>query len=257
MENNKNYRTPAGDLLEVILTEQARKANLIDVISIESCEYKYGKMNYIDELSEQLEQYRFNLTNKYICLYALQGTPTSYNIPPELDKRINEIKNAIEVVRNSFDTPATTQPQQKETKIEQETIKTKPELKPEAVPIVFDILKDYFDKDEQTELKQIIETGNKANKKLLFKDNGNRLTDTFKKLFENHFIIRCQKIDLIDWVVLSFKYVYRGKVKEYKRDTVRKIISQNIQYCKNPLIEIKNGKIQKVEQPRIKKYNNY
>lgn len=252
MEKNKIYRTPVGDLLEVILTKHARKTNLIDVISIESCEYKYGKMNYIDELSEQLEQYRFNLTNKYICLYALQPTRPPYDLPPELDKRINEIKDAIEVVRNSF-----TQPQQTETKIEQETIKTKPELKPEAVPIVFDILKDYFDKDEQTELKQIIETGNKANKKLLFKDNGNRLTDTFKKLFENHFIIRCQKIDLIDWVVLSFKYVYRGKVKEYKRDTVRKIISQNIQYCKNPLIEIKNGKIQKVEQPRIKKYNNY
>lgn len=145
----------------------------------------------------------------------------------------------------------------KETETEQETIQIKPKFIPEAVTIVIDILKNYFDKNDQTELKRIIETGNKANKKLLFEGNGNILTDTFKKLIEHNFIIRCQKLDLIDWIVSNFEYMYRNKVKKYTRNTVSKIISQNNQPCKYPLIEIENGKIQKVEQPRTKKYNNY
>lgn len=88
-------------------------------------------------------------------------------------KHIDELLNFIEekVLLSS---------QQADTRTEDEIIELKPVLKPEAVPIVFEIIKDYFKPEQQTALKQVIETGNKANEKLLFKDNGNRLTDTFK-----------------------------------------------------------------------------
>jgi hypothetical protein len=145
-------------------------------------------------------------------------------------------------------------PQQNETKTEQEIIEMKPVLKPEAVQIVFDIIKDFFSPEQQTELKQIIETGNKASEKMLFKTNGNRLTDTFKKLIEHDFITGCQKKDLINWISLNFTFIHRKKVKVFNYDTVEKTISRNDNPCQSPLIEIKNGQIQKVEQPRTKKY---
>jgi hypothetical protein len=145
-------------------------------------------------------------------------------------------------------------PHQTETKTEQETIELKPILKPEAVQIVFDIIKDFFSPEHQTELKQVIETGNKVGKKLLFKGNGNRLTDTFKKLIEHDFITGCQKQDLINWIISNFTFTQKNKVKAFVYDTVEKTISRNYYPCKSPLIEIKNGQIQRTEQPRTKKY---
>lgn len=152
---------------------------------------------------------------------------------------------------------AATKQQTHETKAEQETIEMKPVLKPEAVQMVFDILKDFFSPEQQAELKQIIKTGNKANNKLLFNGTGNRLTDTFKKLIEHDFITGCQKQDLINWIISNFTFTQQNKMKAFIYDTVEKTISRNFYPCKSPLIEIKNGQIQRVEQPRTKKYSKY
>lgn len=146
-------------------------------------------------------------------------------------------------------------PQQTET--EQETIEIKPVLKPEVLQIVFEIIKDFFSTEEQSDLKQVIGTGNIASKKLLFRGNGNRLTDTFKKLIEHDFITGCQKQDLINWIIINFTFTQQNKAKPFIYDTVEKTISRNDNPCKSPLITIKNGQIQKVEQPRTKKYNKY
>ncbi|MDQ3049374.1 MAG: hypothetical protein M3Q95_00665 [Bacteroidota bacterium] len=142
-------------------------------------------------------------------------------------------------------------------KTEQDTIEVKPVLKIEAVQIVFETIKDFFNTEQQNELKRVLETGNNASKKLLFRGNGNRLTDTFKKLIEHDFITGCQKQDLINWIILNFTFINQNKVKTFIYDTVEKVISRNYYPCKSPLIEIKNGQIRKVEQPRIKKYSNH
>ena len=148
-------------------------------------------------------------------------------------------------------------PQQTETKTQQETIEIKPVFKPEAVQIVFDIIKDFFSLEQQTELKQVIITGNKASKKLLFKGRGNRLTDTFKKLIEHDFITSCQKQDLINWIISNFNFTQQNKVKEFIYDTVEKTISRNDQPCKSPLIEITNNQIQKISKPHTKSIRKY
>ena len=149
--------------------------------------------------------------------------------------------------------------QQPKSKTEQKTIEIKPVLKPEAVQTVFDILKDFFSPEQQAELKQVIETGNIARIKLLFKDNGNRLTDTFKKLIEHDFITGCQKRHLETWIVSNFLFLHNGTKKEFKPRSVNKYVSAGKKTvgCKSPLIEIKNGQIQRVEQPRTKKYRKY
>lgn len=149
------------------------------------------------------------------------------------------------------------QPLNSETDTNQKPIEMKPVLKPEAVQIVFDIIKDFFSTEQQNELKQVIKTGNKASEKLLFLSYGNRLTDTFKKLIGHDFITGCQKQDLINWIISNFMFIKHKKATVFIYDTVEKTISRNYYPCQSPLIEIINGQIQKVEQPRTKKYNKH
>lgn len=139
----------------------------------------------------------------------------------------------------------------------QNAIELNPILKPDVVQIVFEILKDYFTLEDQTEFKQILETGNRASRVLTFKENGNRLTDTFKKLFEHNFIVGWQKKAVIDWIVSNFKFTHRGEPKPFTFDTVAKTINRNNNPCKNPLINIINGQIQISDKPRIKKQSKY
>lgn len=143
------------------------------------------------------------------------------------------------------------------TGIENSNIELKPTFKHESIQPLYEIIKDFFRVEQQSELKKLIESGNNVSEKLLFKGNGNRLTDTFKKLFEHDFITSCQKKDLIEWIISNFNFTNQNKIKVFVYDTVEKTISRNYYPCKSPLIEIKNGQIQKVEQPRTKKYNKY
>lgn len=133
-------------------------------------------------------------------------------------------------------------------------IDIKPVFKPEVFNSVFDIIKDFFSIEQQGELKRVIKTGSLSGEKLIFKDNGNRLTDTFKKLFESNFIIGCEKQDLIKWVISNFMFVQQKKAKEYIYDTVEKTISRKGTPCKRPLIDIKNGEIVKHDQQNSKKH---
>lgn len=153
--------------------------------------------------------------------------------------------------------PEAIPPQQPETKTEQEVIELKPVFKHEVVQIIFDILKDYFSPEHQIEFRKMIETGSNASEKLLFKENGNRLTDTFKKLIEHNFITGCQKQDLINWIISNFNFTNQRKPRTFIYDTVEKTISRNFYPCKSPLIEIKNLQIHKVEQPRKRKQSKY
>jgi len=149
-------------------------------------------------------------------------------------------------------------PQLQEVKREHKVaIEIKPHFKADSVQPIYDIIKDFFSLEHQIVLNQILTTGNNAEEKILFKGNGNRLTDTFKKLFEHDFIMGCQKQDLQNWIISNFNYLYRNEVKLYVFDTVEKIISRNDFPCKSPLIEIKNGQIQKVGRTRLKKQNKY
>lgn len=138
------------------------------------------------------------------------------------------------------------QPQQTETKAERETVELKPTFTTEAVPIVFNNIKDYFSVEEQEELKHILETGNKASKKLLFKGRLNGLADTFKRLYENNFIQGCEKRHLEDWIVSNFLFLHRGKAKDIKPKVINKYVSAGGHtICENPLIKIDEGRIQK------------
>ena len=176
----------------------------------------------------------------------------------ELDEILKELFGFFqETDENEFEAFETKVIQANNIPTIQQTIEIKPALKPEAVQIVFGIIKDFFSPEQQPELKRVLETGENAGEKLLFRGNGNRLTDTFKKLIEHDFIPGCQKKDLIKWIISNFTFIYRNEKRDFIYDTVEKIISRNDNPCKSPLIEIKDGQIQKVNQPRIKNTSKY
>jgi hypothetical protein len=129
-------------------------------------------------------------------------------------------------------------PQQTETKTEQETVVMKPVLKPEAVQIVFDIIKDFFSTEQQNELKQILETGNDVSQHLIFLDNGNRLADAFKQLKKADIITGCEQNELENWIGKNFKYRYRKEIKKYTSRYLNDIISTNKDKCQRPLLNV-------------------
>jgi len=131
-------------------------------------------------------------------------------------------------------------PKQAETKTEQETIEINPVLKPEAVQIVFEILKDFFSTEQQNELQQLLETGKKENNEhLIFLDNGNRLADAFKQLKKADVITRCEQKELEYWIWRNFNYRYRQKIKKFTLRYLNDIISTNKDKCQKPLLNVK------------------
>lgn len=135
----------------------------------------------------------------------------------------------------------------KNVEVENRNVKPKISIQAEAFETIFSILKDFFEAEQQDEFKEVLTTFGTAKNKFIFKSNSNQFTDTFKKLFENNFILGCQKTDLINWIVLNFNFMYRNEVKEFKTKTVEEIISGNQTFCKKPIIEIKNGQISKID----------
>ncbi len=127
--------------------------------------------------------------------------------------------------------------------------KPKATIQPEALEAVFAILKHYFDEEQQEDFKMVLETFGNVKNKLIFKGSGNKLADTFKKLYENRFITGVQKKQLVKWIAANFKFMHQHKtVTDFKEETLERIISTNQNYCKNPIIKIEKGKVLKIDR---------
>ena len=143
-------------------------------------------------------------------------------------------KDLLEVVRKEISlTQQTTEPELKP--ILQQPYTPKPCFKSELISSITKDLNTFFETSQHVELKRIIETGSNTQTKLLFRSNGNKLSDYFKKLFESNTITGCTKKDLIIWIVENFRYIYRGTENDYKPTTFEKTISGENNPCKNPI----------------------
>jgi hypothetical protein len=114
----------------------------------------------------------------------------------------------------------------------------KPIFKPEAIQIVFNLLKNFFNEGDQNQLKSILQTGNDANKPLIFLDHGNRLADAFKQLYKADIITGCEKRELESWIIRNFKYRDKKVIKQFTEHYINDIIStKNKPPCKRPLLD--------------------
>lgn len=115
---------------------------------------------------------------------------------------------------------------------------TKPVFNTEKVAEIFDILKVFFNPEHQKKLESILSTGDNLSEPLLFLENGNRLADAFKQLYNADFITGCQKKELEKWIAQNFNYRYRNEVKAFKIRYLNDIISTNNDNCKKPILNV-------------------
>jgi hypothetical protein len=118
----------------------------------------------------------------------------------------------------------------------------RPNFLAEFIPQVFEILKDFFSRSDQPELLKLLETGGNAEKPLLFIDNGSRLADAFKQLFDCGMVIGCQKKEFEEWICNNFQYRYRNLVKVFTKRYVADIISSSKDRCQKPILNVKQEK---------------
>lgn len=118
----------------------------------------------------------------------------------------------------------------------------RPNFLAEFIPQVFEILKDFFSRSDQPEFLKLLETGGNAEKPLLFIDNGSRLADAFKQLFDCGMVIGCQKKEFEEWICNNFQYRYRNLVKVFTKRYVADIISSSKDRCQKPILNVKQEK---------------
>lgn len=124
------------------------------------------------------------------------------------------------------------------------SIEIRPNIEVNAANQFFNILKEYFEIRQHTELKTILQKGSNAKQKLIFKGNANQLTDAFKQLYNAHLLTGCQKKDLQKWLIDNFQYLNNKKeVMNFNDKTVEKSISGKEYHCKNPIIDVADGKV--------------
>jgi len=129
-----------------------------------------------------------------------------------------------------------------ENKDDQPIPSIRPKFLTEFIPQIFEILKDYFSQEDQAKLLKLLETGGNAEKPLLFIDNGSRLADAFKQLFDCGMVIGCQKKEFEEWICKNFHYRYRDVIKVFTKRYVADIISSSKDKCQKPILNVKQEK---------------
>jgi len=114
----------------------------------------------------------------------------------------------------------------------------KPIFKPDDVQTVFDLLKNFFVAEHQSQLYNMLSTGNDAPGSLIFLDNGNRLADSFKQLIDADIITGCQKKELENWIFRNFKYRNNQRIKDFTPRYLNDIISTTNDSCRNPILNV-------------------
>ena len=122
-------------------------------------------------------------------------------------------------------------------------IRIKPIFKTEFVNPVFDLLNGFFPEEDRKILKLIMISGDDSPWVLTFLGPGNRLADSFKKLYESDLITGCQKKELEKWIAVNFQYRDDHGIKKFKPKYLNNIISTNQIPCKNPILEVMGDRI--------------
>lgn len=112
-----------------------------------------------------------------------------------------------------------------------------PVFKKKYIDDILKIFDGYFSEQHFGLLKALL-NGTQQLEKLLFEDNGNKLANAFRQLWENQIITGCNKSELERWILKNFKYKYRGIQKDFTEHYLNDLISTNTKPCKSRIIEI-------------------
>jgi hypothetical protein len=214
------------------------------------------------ELKEEEESFFFDLAqfNKVLHqksddfekLEYLESELTKYRKGVSFcEHEIKKIKN-LHKYRKVFN-PAALVLQRAESNSANQTPKiasVKPTFKPEAIPVIFEILKTHFTEDERNSLLSVLITGDTPKAKLLFMNNGKTLLDFFKQLMKGQFLSIAVQKEMENWIAESFEFLKDGKRTSITPKYASKIISANDGAAEgNRLIDVinKDGKFKIVQ----------
>ncbi|WP_295939455.1 hypothetical protein [uncultured Alistipes sp.] len=117
------------------------------------------------------------------------------------------------------------------------------EIAPTVISGLLDILKPYFTTQQHGALYELLNTGRDVQEKLLFRSNGNRLVDVFKKLVENDLIMGCNKKILQEFIIRNFNYLKNDQISTFSTETVARTMSRKTYPCKKPILSITNKRL--------------
>ena len=122
------------------------------------------------------------------------------------------------------------------------TSKPKPIFKPTLIATIFNLLKDFFNANQQSQFRDMLETGDNSPEQLIFLDSGNRLADAFKQLKKSDIITGCDQKELEEWIYNNFLFRHRQTIKSFTLRYLNDIISTNSDPCKKPILNVKIDK---------------
>jgi hypothetical protein len=130
----------------------------------------------------------------------------------------------------------------KTTRLEGNNVNNRVSFKPELLPQIFAILKDFFEPKRHNDLMVLLEDGKLNGTPLIFNDSGNRIADAFKQLINSDLCIGSNKKGLEKWIFSNFHYKHRGQEKQFTLRYLNDIISTNKDKCRKPLMNVKLSK---------------
>ena len=115
------------------------------------------------------------------------------------------------------------------------------EFNEKYIKAIYSNLKFQFDEKERPSFEKLLH-GEAIEGKLTFRNSGNQLADIFKQFYQlTNVIINCDQADLEDWLVMNFLYydmTKKGRIAEFKKGYLIRLISGTLDPCKSPLFEI-------------------
>jgi hypothetical protein len=248
------------DTLNFIVTDERKKEINLDVLTYDYSEdihvlkkqilvlHLNSNTVLLDKVKSELIKMRNTLIGMDFGLmpHVSHSEKTKVLTDPDPLKMINDsqrlcVTELIDYI-DSFENLQPSPPVIDKTETVNPELIIKPVFNSEAIPSIFDILKDYFSLPHQVYLKQILETGNDASEQLIFLDNGNRLADAFKQLKDSDIITGCKKTELIDWIHRNFLFRNGKLVTKYKTRYLADIISTDKDKCQKPLLNVSKDK---------------
>ncbi len=115
---------------------------------------------------------------------------------------------------------------------------TLPSFRRDYIDTIFNQLKDYFPEEQQQELNSLFINKTRVGSKLQFMDNGNKLVNAFKQLYDNNIITGCKKSDLELWIFNNFQFKSEDGLIDFKPKYLNRIISTNEHVCQNTIFKL-------------------
>ncbi len=232
--------TDLNNLIEEIREQRKNHKIAFDLVGKNNANTVNIVYHHIEEI---LNKYNISYSEARQILLNMQGSFSPKQIETIVEPIITYLERSNDTTLSKLKTEAIELPDKKNINKSNNL----PVFDAQIIDTILEILNVHF-RNQNKELKSLLENQHKPTEKLNFTNNGNKLADFFKQLFEAKLISNCTKKELEQWIFENFTFKSGGTQKDFKLKTLEDIISNKGAKppCMNPLIKMENGKVIKV-----------